>query len=251
MRKNLLFIALLCLPGFISLKGQTDLVSIHSKFESMHTWRGFASADRPTFTGTLTINPDRHGVFYLGLWGATAVAQENSGFHYQEIDYFVSFNYNDFSIELTDMFATKGATAPNIWDYKKETTIHQVDLGISYNFQKFIPLSLSANVLIYGKDYELNEQNELKNRYSTYLQANYTLYNSDAITLNSFIGAGFALNGKTMEYGSGTKNFEIVNVGLKASRNLLIGNYTLPVHGMVFWNPATKLARFQVSIDLF
>lgn len=251
MRKKIFIISFLSLLGFISVKGQADLVSVHSKFESMHTWRGNASADRPTITGTLKITPDKQGIFEFGVWGATAIAEETSGVHYQEIDYFATFNFNDFSIGIWDQFGTKGVANPNIWDYKKETTTHYIDLEASYNFHKLLPLTLTADIAIYGNDYELDDQNELKRRYSTFLQANYTLYDSEAITLNSFLGVGFALNGKTMEYGTGTKNFEFVNVGLKATRNLTIGNYTLPVHGMVFWNPARQLARFQVSIDLF
>ncbi len=71
-----------------------NTVELHARIESMHRWRGNASSARPTVTGTLKINLDKEKKWQIGIWGATAVANETSGVHYKEIDYFLVYQPN-------------------------------------------------------------------------------------------------------------------------------------------------------------
>ncbi len=66
------------------------------------------------------------------------------------------------------------------------------------------------------------------------------------------MGGGFALNDKNFLYGNGKNSFQIVNLGLKAGKDIKITeHYTLPVAMMVMWNPALKYARVQLAATVF
>ena len=55
-------------------------------------------------------------------------------------------------------------------------------------------------------------------------------YPKQKVNLNAFVGAGFALNDRNFLYGNGQSSFQIVNVGLRASKDVKITeHYTLPV----------------------
>jgi hypothetical protein len=91
-----------------------------------------------------------------------------------------------------------------------------------------------------------------KNKYSTYVQASYPLINDNKVNLSAFVGAGFALNDKRFLYGNGENSFDIVNVGVKATKTLKItDHYSLPVAMMAMWNPSNKFARIQLAATVF
>ena len=77
-------------------------------------------------------------------------------------------------------------------------------------------------------------------------------YPKQKVNLNAFVGAGFALNDRNFLYGNGQSSFQIVNVGLRASKDVKITeHYTLPVSMMAMWNPALKYARIQLAATVF
>lgn len=158
---------------------------------------------------------------------------------------------NGFSIGLWDLFNTRGVASPDVWDYDKESTGHLLDLRTSYNFGKEFPLTLEADVLLYGSgDSQLND-GDLEQRYSTYVQVSYPLVKDSKVNLNAFAGAGFSLNGDTHLYGDGEENFDLVNVGLTASKTLKFLDLSIPVSATTLWNPALKFARVQLAATIF
>lgn len=105
---------------------------------------------------------------------------------------------------------------------------------------------------MYGNDRELISNLDYKNRYSTYVELGYPLMKNEKIVLDAFLGAGFALNGKSHLYTTEpNSNFDIVNTGIKVSKDVSILNYKLPVSVLAMWNPALKIARVQLGIVLF
>lgn len=226
-------------------------IKINSTLESMHTWRGNASADRPTITGQLAILLDKKHRLKLGVWSASAFNKENSGDFYQEIDYFLVYQYHHFSVGIWDQFSTKGLVDPDIFDYNKNTTNHYIDLELIYFFSDDFPLRLQADIALYGNDYELDASNNLQRRYSTYFEARYRAITTSKIKFGPFVGVGMALNGKTMGYGNGKNNFDLVNIGVMADKMVRVANWQFPVRIVTFWNPAQKLARLQLSVNLF
>lgn len=186
-----------------SVQASSSAVELNARIESMHRWRGNASADKPTVTGSLRINLDKNKKWQIGVWGASAVANETSGKHYKEIDYFIVYQPNSkFSIGIWDQFPMKNQENPNIFDYGTLSTKHYIDLEMIYYFGDQFPLRIQTDVALYGNDFE-------------------------------------------------TDPHDVVNVGLMAVRKVAVAQWQVPVTGVVFWNPSQKLARLQLSVNLF
>ncbi len=158
---------------------------------------------------------------------------------------------DNFSIGLWDLFNTRGVAAPDIWNYKKKETGHLLDLRTSVNFGESFPLTFEADVLLYGTGDTEPDGTDVKQRYSTYLQLSYPVVDNSKVNMSAFVGAGTVLNGDTHLYGDGKNSFDIVNMGLTASKTLKIGSFSLPVSATTMWNPVQKYARIQLGITLF
>lgn len=235
-----------------SVQASTSAVELNARIESMHRWRGNASADKPTVTGTLRINLDKNKKWQIGVWGASAVANETSGKHYKEIDYFIVYQPNSkFSIGIWDQFPMKNQENPNIFDYKTLSTKHYIDLEMIYYFGDQFPLRIQTDVALYGNDFETDPQGNKTRLYSTYIEGLYRIITTPKMRFGPFVGFGMSFHGNSMEYGDGKGNFDVVNVGLMAVRKVAVAQWQFPVTGVVFWNPSQKLARLQLSVNLF
>ncbi len=242
------------LIGFCATAQGVDkkpVVDFTANVQTNHLWRGLIVTDKPMVGVQTIFNIDGENHFTAGFWGGMSVSNESDGTHYKEIDYFVQYANNGFSIGLWDLFNTRGVKSPGIWNYKENETGHILDLRTSYNFGKDFPLTIEADVLLYGAvDREL-DGTETKQRYSTYLQVSAPLYNGAKVHLDGFVGAGFALNGETHLYGNGENKFDVVNIGLTASKTLKLGSLKLPVSATTLWNLSLKVARIQLAATLF
>lgn len=227
-------------------------IELSAKIESMHRWRGNASSDNPTITGTLKANLDSAKKWELGVWGASAISNESSGKKYQEIDYFITFQVTPkFSIGIWDQFSMKNVTNPNIFDYNDLSTKHYIDLEMVYIFGSQFPLRIQTDIALYGNDFQTDAFGNRTRLYSTYIEGTYTLINTSKINFGPILGMGLSLQGNAMEYGNGKGNFNVVNVGFTAAKKVKVSNWQFPVTGVVFWNPSQKIARVQLSATLF
>lgn len=228
-----------------------DKVEFTAGIETNHLWRGLIISDKPSVTGKVHYNIDADKHWKIGIWGGTAISNENDNTHYKEIDYFLEYSNKNVTIGFWDLFNTRGITEPKVFNYDMDTTTHIFDLRTAYYLGDEFPMSLQANVLLYGTaDQEINNDGDNAQRYSTYIEAAYPVYKGD-VSLSAFVGAGFAFNGETHLYGNGENSFDIVNVGVNAAKNIHIGNFTLPVSGTVLWNPSLKVVRMQIATTLF
>lgn len=219
--------------------------------KSNHLWRGLVITDKPMVAVFTSIKLNKSGSFTTGFWGGMSFSNESDGTSYKEINYYVQYAKNGFSIGLWDLFNTRGVDSPDVWNYDKETTGHILDLRTSYNFGESFPLTLEADFLLHGSADSQITDGEFEKRYSTYMQVAYPLISEAKVNLNGFVGAGFSLNGDTHLYGDGQENFDLVNVGLTASKVVKLGNYSMPVSATTLWNPSLKIARVQLAVTVF
>ena len=111
---------------------------------------------------------------------------------------------------------------------------------------------MEADVLLYGSgDAQLNDDGDLEQRYSTYVEASYPLITESKVNLRGFVGGAFSFNGDTHLYGDGEQNFDFVNVGLTATKTLRFSDLSFPVSATTLWNPSQKIARVQLAVSLF
>ena len=215
--------------------------------KTSHLWRGLVINGSITSMGNIHYTLDKKQNLTVGLWGG-------NGFdgNYKEINYYIQYQNNSFSIALWDLFNTTNIEKPAVFNYDRKSTTHIIDLRISYQFPEQFPFRVEADFLIYGNDRELLDNLDYKNRYSTYVELGYPLLKDQKITLEAYLGAGFSLNGASHLYtNDSNSNFDIVNTGIKAYKNIQILHYKLPVSAVAMWNPAFKIARIQLGVVLF
>lgn len=217
--------------------------------ETSHLWRGLVINDGMTATGNIHYTFDQKRNFTVGVWGGAGFDGK-----YHEINYYVQYQKNNFSIGIWDLFNTTGIENPKVFNYDKLTTTHIIDLRTSYVFAEKFPLRLEADIVLYSglNDREINSDNDYKSRYSTYTELSYPVIRNKKVNLNVFMGAGFALDGKSYLYSKDQESsFGIVNTGIKASKDIEILNYKLPVSATAMWNPENKIARVKLDVNLF
>ncbi|WP_299780039.1 hypothetical protein [uncultured Formosa sp.] len=254
--KKILIIFVTLLAVQISNAQETELkdspIDFNVDVKTNHLWRGLVITDKPMVAVFSKVNLEKTGSFTAGFWGGMAFSNESDGTSYKEINYYAQYAKNGFSIGIWDLFNTRSVENPDIWNYDKETTTHLLDLRTSYTFNESFPLRLEADILLYGSgDSQLDNDGDYEQRYSTYIEASYPIIRDSKVNLNGFVGAGFSLNGDTHLYGDGEQNFDLVNVGLTASKTLKFSDLSFPVSATTMWNPSLKIARVQLAVSVF
>ncbi|MCP2027747.1 hypothetical protein L1276_002907 [Flavobacterium sp. HSC-32F16] len=215
--------------------------------ETSHLWRGLIINSSMTITGDIHYAVDKIQNFSVGIWGGNGFDGK-----YTEVNYYIQYKHKGLTLGFWDLFNTTNVAHPEVFNYDKNATTHLIDFRSSYRFADQFPLRIEADIILYGNDRELDHNLNYKNRYSTYVELGYPLIKNDQITLDSYIGAGFSLNGKSNLYNTNTdQSFNIVNAGLKASKNISILQYKLPAYAGIMWNPAEKYTRMQLGVSLF
>ncbi|POY36792.1 hypothetical protein C3K47_09565 [Solitalea longa] len=229
-----------------SLKNKPFTDHLHSslQFRNNHLWRGSEVATGLVYTGNLYV---QYGNVYGGFW-----AGGNTTGSYKEFNTYVGFKVKNFSAELWDIYNySPGAGYNNreFFNYNSYETGRFWDLRTNYTISNKIPLTLSWNTVIFGRDRNLSNT---ENRYSTFVSAEYPFVKNDKWEISGRVGYSFALNNTKGETGNFFAPKAGVNeVSLMFTRNLKIANYTLPVGFWPMWNPVTNKAYFQFSIQPF
>jgi hypothetical protein len=65
------------------------------------------------------------------------------------------------------------------------------------------------------------------------------------------MGAAFLLMEVSTYIPTKQSDFDIVNTGMTVTKNIEIFHYQLPVSATAMWNPANKIARIQLDVNLF
>ena len=134
------------------------------------------------------------------------------------------------------------------FNYSARTTGRFLDATFSYRFQSKVPLLLSWSTIVFGRD---RNADNTANKYSTFVYAEYPVYQNLEWRVDAGVGGAFALHradDSTHFFGT-TEG--IVHVSLRVSRTLKLGGYPLPLHAEGLWNPQSDKAYFQIGAQLF
>lgn len=214
-----------------------------------HLWRGIEVEDGLIFTPDFSIaDPSKH--FRVGIWGAF-----NTDGSFKEFDYYLKFEHNGFHTYIWDVYNfSPGADYNNeeFFNYKARSTGRFVDVTVGYTFNK-LPLTLNWSTIIFGRDRDaLNN----KNRYSTFVIAEYCIYKDTKWKFEGGLGGAFALHkGKNEEGKTTSKNFfgdkpGIVQVNLKTIYNLTVLKHEMPIYLNLMMNPLHDTGFIQLGVEL-
>ncbi|OUN77269.1 hypothetical protein B5G09_07690 [Alistipes sp. An54] len=246
--KTLKHLAALCAALFLTTAafGQTARMHLNGTLQNMHLWRGQQVADGGVLAADLNVGllDDK---LKVGLWGGTDFTGD-----YKEFDYYVSYSVAGFTVAVWDIFNYSPALpfSKDIFNYNKHSTGHFLDLSVAYDFDtKFeVPLRLYWATIFAGRD--LNQAG--RNRYSTYVNAEYSLFRDEHWIVDVGLGGTFAFNRDGADGGANFYGYDgIDQISLRATYKLKLGRFDMPVFAHAMWNPDQRAGYLQVGVNLF
>lgn len=250
MKKIVLILTSFFSLGMSAQEKEKPRVDFTANLQTNHLWRGLVISDKPITAVYTAINLDKEGVFKVGTWGGMAMANREGGqTQYKEVDYFVQYSKNGLTVALWDLFNdVNDRYGKGIWNYNARQSGHILDLRTSYYLGKELPLTIEADVFLFGM--VDRENDNTKQRYSTYVQAAYDIDAGREATVSPFVGVGFSLSGETHIYGK--NKFDLVNVGFTTKKTFKLSeSYSIPVSVTSMWNPSLKHTRVQLAATVF
>jgi hypothetical protein len=275
MKKSILFTALgILYLGQIQLSGQETIVNesisqkaddkssefyIGTSLVSRYVWRGSDFGNSPGIQPCMEFSVKG---FTIGAWGSYGFFNQqvegdfgqtvNLG-NYSEIDLYVSYTRNWFTVLVNDYYVQDGLVpngGSNYFDWDNSTTGHALEGSLIFEGLDNFPLRFSVSTMFYGADKNKDEDGVYglgsKNNFSTYLEAQYTFnLERSGIELSPLIGG--SLFGSSL-YGD---KAGIINLGLTAARDIPISEkFSLPIGASLITNPKAKSIFLVFSVTL-
>lgn len=204
---------------------ETVEVTVGGDLVSSYIWRGQNCAGVSIQPG---ISLSLKG-FSLTAWGSVGFDNQET----KEFDFTLGYNIGGVSLALTDYWFD----THRYFDYSAHTTAHMFEVTAGYDFG---PLALQWNTYFAGGDYTKEDGDR---GYSTYIEAS-APFTLKGIDFNAEIGC-------TPWEGLYSDKFNVVNIGLKASKEIKITEtFTLPVFTKMTFNPYTDNAYFAFGVSL-
>ena len=246
--KTLKHLAALCAALFLTAAafGQTARMHLSGTLQNMHLWRGLQIADGGVLAADVNV-----GLFNdrlkVGLWGGTDFTGE-----YKEFDYYVSYSAAGFTVAVWDIFNYSPALpfSKDIFNYNKHSTGHFLDLSVAYDFDtKFeVPLRLYWATIFAGRDLTVDGDN----RYSTYVNAEYSVFRDEHWIVDIGIGGTFAFLRDSLFKHYNFYGYDgIDQISLRTTYKLKLGRFDMPVFAHAMWNPDQRAGYLQVGVNLF
>jgi hypothetical protein len=230
--KKIFVIILICLSG-ISFAQNLSL-SVNADLVSRYIWRGINVNDAFNIQPALTLSVSG---FSFGFWGSYALTNNLDYNSYgQELDTWLGYNFafeNGISISaiVTDYYFPNAGIPWGNWDNYDDPDgpgAHTIETGLLLKGPNAFPISLSGYVAVYN-----DEGN------NTYFEASYPATVAE-VALNFFVGASAGSEENPIY---GTENFNVINIGVKASKSVKITeDYSLPVFTSFIMNPRSEIA---------
>jgi uncharacterized protein (TIGR02001 family) len=237
--KKLLTVLFICTAGIsfaqnLSLSAGADVVS-------RYIWRGINVNDAVNIQPALTLSVSG---FSVGFWGSYSLSN-NSGDNTfgQEVDTWIGYTYaleNGMSIGalVTDYYYPNAGIKWgnfNNYDDPDGAGAHTIETGLLLKGPESFPLSLSGFINVYN-DASSN----------TYFQIDYPTTVAE-VPINFFVGASGGSKENPNYYG--TESFNVINVGVKATKSVKITeNYSLPVSVTFLINPRTEISYLVLGL---
>lgn len=235
-------------------------ISAHVK--NMHIWHGFVVHPGAVLATSLEYN-SRNSKFTFGLWGGASFSNidvynedkdESVSAYYKEVSLYAVYRFSDnFFVEAVSHNNYTGVEERgddlNYWSYDKTQGYNFVDVSFGANVSKNTSLYL-ATILGGGSgDYEVQEDGDLKDSWTHYLELKSKVWEKNDYKLSLFVGGAWSFTTDKTFYTEGAGN--IINVGASLNKKLNLGNINIPVEVTAMWNPEKQKTVIQLDITLF
>lgn len=243
-------VAAVCMLGTTSVNAQE--FTIQGDFVSSYVWRGVYQGGAASFQPTLGFNA---GNFSLTAWGSTSLSESN-----KEIDLTAAYKFGEAgpALSVASLWwagQAEGGYSNDYFHLNSHETAHHFEVGLSYTLpvEKF-PLSIAWYTMFAGADKKVNDEGEVKQNYSSYLELNYPFTVKD-VDLNATVGmlpyeAGYNNDGSYI-YGVSNSGFAVTNVALKATKAINFNKkFSLPIFVQAIWNPRIEDAHLVFGVTL-
>jgi len=199
---------------------------------SSYVWRGVpqeATKGTPNVQPFVSFTVDK---FTIGSWASSSLIG-----NVKEVDLYATYAFSS-SLALTVTDYNWGFT--NSYFNYGTGSDHLFEATLAYTGGESFPLSGSLNTFFAGAN---DLKSDGKRAYSTYVELSYPL------SENAKIFTGAALGESVAVYG--TTGFGLINAGVKVSKSIEITDkFSLPVYGVLGFNPYAKGAYFVAGITL-
>ncbi len=215
------------LSGVFSLNFAQTTISGGADFVSRYVWRGLDLGNTFSIQPALTFNLSN---LKIGFWGSYPLVNTANG--NEEMDLFLEYSWSNFSVLLTDYYFPNSGLRYGLY---KEPGAHTFEIGLSYIASKNFPISLSAFMNIY---------NDVDN--TIYFEVEYS---TKVNTVNVDFFMGGTPGGEEKYYG--TKDLNLINVGVTASKNIsLINDFILLIYSSYILNPNLEVGYLMFGLNL-
>ena len=238
--KKLLFILIVFFSGFAF--SQNLEVNLGADIVSRYLWRGLNVNDAINIQPSLSLSVSG---LSAGFWGSYSLSDKILDNEFdQEIDTWIGYEFgfeNGMSISavVTDYyFPLAGIKWGNFNNYDDPDGVgaHTVEAGLSISGCESFPVTLSGYINVY---------NDAGN--NTYFQLDYSPTVAE-IPFDFFIGAAGGSADNPGYYG--TENFNVINVGIGASKSVKVtDDYSIPVSVTFIVNPKEEISYLVFGLS--
>lgn len=214
--------------------------SVGADITSSYLWRGVN-------LGGLAFQPDvtiGYGGLEIDAWANLSPVDYTFKEFAPELDLTLSYSIVGLKVGVTHLYYFDGT---KFFDYSKPTTAeynngdyagNQTGVFAEFNLADLnedIPLHIGWYTYVGGADWYVNDNNEVKRAYSTYIDLSYEF----ALPLNFTLTPTIGMTPWRSYYNNYENKFSVNNISLKANWELEVGDhFALDVYGMVMLNTA-------------
>lgn len=227
-----------------------DYLDIDLRVANNHLWRGIEVSDGLVMTSSLGVH-DRKGYVKVGVWNGTNVTGK-----YKELNFFAEFTVQRFRLAFWDTYNFSTDADYNnkeFFNYKSHSTGRFLDCILSYNFGRRFPLTLTWSTILFGRDrYDLYSAGS-RQRYSTYVAAEYRCLDRQHWTIDASVGGTFTLADKAGDRSTFYSSRPgVIDIRATVTYDIRITDrYNIPVSSTVMFNPVENRAYFQIAAKVF
>lgn len=207
---------------------------LNADLVSRYIWRGVLLSESPAIQPVFGVSL---GDFSIGSWASYTFSPQQ----FQEVDFYLTYDYSIFSFTLNDYFSPLDtlAVSNNYLNYKDNSTLHTLEAMVTISDIASVPVYLTAASFFYGNDKDSNG----KNYYSAYLELGYK-FNIQDFECTVF-GA------LTPYKGYYASKAAFVNTGITATKKVMMtSELSIPFKGTLALNPNAGNIFFVFAITL-